>query len=210
LQFRHFERRVTELPTLAHRTHLMRQFTLSILVVLVYVSTSADERPAQTIVITTKPRFEQRGQFVDLVISDTNHSLDISWWMPPDKQFGPVLLDTNRVYTFTVVQKPFYSISIPKLCKVQSGSQTIYDIEVCEIHKTKMEYKEVEIAYGLVRRGPNGPSRDIERRLFPNHREYSLGGCGKTPDDPKTDWIYVCSDCRNAYEKWKSEQKKTK
>lgn len=171
---------------------------------------SAAERTAQTVVITAKPRFEERGRFIHLVISDTNRSFEVGWGMPPDMQFIPVSLDTNRVYTFTVAQKPYHTITIPELRKVQSGGQTIYDIEMCEVHKTKMEHKVVKIAYGLILPGPDSPSADAERRLFPHSREYSLGGCVITPHSPKTERVYVCSGCKKAYETWKSENKKTK
>jgi hypothetical protein len=188
----------------------MRTLAFLSLIILGCVALPAGERSAQTVIITTKPRIEQRGQFSYLVIADTSHTFDIGWGMPPDMQFIPVSLDTNRVYTFTVVQKPFRSITIPELRKVQSGGQMIYDIEVCEIHKTKMEHKEVKIVYGLIIPGPDAPSGDTERRLFPHHREYSLGGCVIFQDSPKTEKVYVCSECKKAYEKWKSENKKTK
>lgn len=170
----------------------------------------AAERNAQTVVITAKPRFEQRGQFVTLIISDTNHSFDIGWGMLPDIQVFPVSLDTNRVYTFTVDQKPVRRISVPQLHKVESGGQAIYNIEICEVHKAKMEHKEVMIVYGLIRQGIDEPSGDIERRVFPHRREASLGGCIIMPDSPKTERVYVCSDCKKAYESWTSEYKKPK
>ena len=188
----------------------MSTFAFLSLIVLGCVASPAAERAAQTVVITTKPRIEQRGQFSYLVIADTNHSFDISWGMPPDMQFIPVSLDTNRVYAFTVAQRPYRTITFPELRKVQSDGQTIYDIEVCEVHKSKMDYKEVRISYGLPTRRPDEPSGDTERRLFPHHREYSLGGCVISSDSPKTEKVYVCGDCKKAYEKWKSENKKTK
>jgi hypothetical protein len=187
----------------------MRMFALLSSIVLGCLAVSAAERATQTVVVT-KPRIEQRGQFTYLVISDTNHSLDIVWGMLPDTQFIPVSLDTNRIYAFTVAQKPYRTITFPELRKVQSGGQTIYDIEVCEVHKVKMEYKEVKIHYGLPAFRPDEPSADAERHLFPHRLEYSLGGCVISPDSPKTEKIYVCGNCRRAYEIWKSENKKTK
>lgn len=87
---------------------------------------------------------------------------------------------------------------------------TIYNIEVCEIHRTKMEHEEVRIAYGLIRPGPDEPSGDTERRLFSHRRGYSLGGCVITPFSPKTMRVYVCTDCKKAYQKWMTDNKKTK
>jgi hypothetical protein len=175
----------------------IRTFALCSLISLGCVALTA---AAQTVVITTKPGIERRGQFSYLVIADTNHSFDISLGMPPDMPFIPVSLDTNRVYTFTVAQKPFHSITIPRLRKVQLSGQTIYDIEVCEVHKTKMEHKEVQIVYGLILPGRDGPSADTERRLFPRSREYSLGGC--IVGEEKTTEMYVCSACKEALAWW--------
>jgi hypothetical protein len=188
----------------------MRTFAHMLLIVLGCVVVSAAERAARTVVITAKPRFEQQGRLVNLVISDTNRRFDIGWGMPPYFQFIPASLDTNRVYTFTVAQKPFHTFNIPELRRVQLNGQTIYDIEVCEIHKTKMEHKEVRIAYGLIRPGPDEPSGDAETRLFRHRREYSLGGCIVMPDSQKTERVYVCMDCKKAYDKWKTDNKRSK
>ena len=188
----------------------MRTFAFCSFVALTALALTATESAAPAVVITAKPKIAQRGEFSYLVIADKNNSFDFSWGMPPDMQFYPVSLDTNRVYTFTVVKTPFHGVPIPELRKVQSGGQTIYDIEVCETHKTRMEHKKVEIVYGLVRPGPDEPSGLTERRLFPHHREFSLGGCVIGPGSPKTERVYVCIDCKRAYEKWKSENTKAK
>ena len=188
----------------------MRTFVHLLLIVLSCLAVSAADRTAETVVITAKPRFEQRGQFIELVISDTNRNFEIGWGMPPDVRFVPVSLDTNRVYMFTVAQREFHSISIPELRRVQLDGQTIYDIEVCEIHKTKMEHKEVRIAYGLILPSPGEPTGETAQRLFPHRHEVSFGGCVTKPDSPKTEKVYVCSACKKAYAKWKTENQKTK
>lgn len=180
--------------------HTMRTLALFSSIVLGCMPLKSAEQAPQTVVITSKPRFEQRGKFTYLAISDTNRSFDMSWGMLPDMQFIPVSLDTNRVYTFTVVQRPFRSITIPELRKVQLGGQTVYDIEVCEAHKTKMEHKEVKIAYGLILPGRDDPSADTERRLFPHRSEYSLGGCAV--GEEKTTKMYICSACKESFTWW--------
>jgi len=157
----------------------MRAFVHFLLVILSCIALSATEEPLQTVVITTKPTFEQRGPFLDLVISDTNRSFDFRWGIAPDVQFIPV-------------------------------SKTIYDIEVCEVHKTRMEHKEVRIAYGLIRPGPGEPSGDTERHLFPHRLEIAFGGCVTMPDSPKTKRVFVCAECKKGYDKWKSEHKKAR
>ena len=192
----------------------MRRFAHLFLITFGCVTACAAERAVHTVVITAKPKFEQRKQFVYLIISDTNHSCDISWAVPPSVQFVPVSLDTNRVYTFTVIEKE--STLIPKhllftnipiipihrVLRIEDRGKLVWDHEVCEIHKTKMVHKEVKIVYGLPLTRRDDPSADIERRLFPHHREYSLGGCVIEPDSPKTDKVYVCRDCTEAFEWW--------
>jgi hypothetical protein len=135
--------------------------------------------------------------------------------MLPDTHYIPVSLDTNRVYTFTVDQKPDHTsygaaITVPELRKVQWSGQTIYDIEVCEIHKGKMEHEEVRVLYGLIRPEPGEPSGDEEQRLFPHRHEMLLGGCVSWPNSPKTKKVYVCGECTKAFDKWKSEKTQTK
>lgn len=190
----------------------MRHHTSILLTIIGCAALMATDCAAQTVVITTLPRFEQHGEVTYLIIGDTNHDFTIIWGMLPDTQFIPVSLDTNRVYTFTLAQKTHSTVTFPELCQVQFGGQTIYDIERCEVHKIHMDFKEVRISYGYVRRRPGviEPSPDTEHLLFPHHREYSHGGCAVSDDSPKTERIYVCSECKKAYEKWKSEHKATK
>lgn len=108
-----------------------------------------------------------------------------------------------HVQTFTIEETEFRSVMVPKLLKVQKEGRTIYDIEVCEIHRTKMEHKDVRILYGLILARPTDTSPETERKLFPHQREYSLGGCVVASDSPKTARVYVCDKCKIAYEAWK-------
>lgn len=180
----------------------MSKFTHSILIAVTCCTELTVARGAQSVIFTGRPCFEQRGQFVYLILSNANQSFDISWAMSPDFKFVPISLDTNQVYTFTVKPKPYQSITIPELRKVEFQRQTIYDIEVCEVHKIKMEHKDVEIAYGLILPTKDDPSPDTEQRLFPHRREYSLGGCVVAPDSPKTTQVYICPKCKEAFEWW--------
>jgi hypothetical protein len=152
------------------------------------------------VVITTRPRFEDQGQFTSLILSDGDQSWNILWAMPPKMQFVPVTLDTNRVYRFVVHKEPRGDLRIPKLLKVQLDGQTIYDIEVCEAHKTIMEPKAVRIAYGLVRPEPDAPPADTEQQLFPHRHEYLSGGCVVGPERWGT--VYVCRQCKEAFQWW--------
>jgi hypothetical protein len=72
----------------------VRTFSLFSPLVLGFLALTTAESAGQTFVITSKPRFEQRGLLVDLVIADTNQSFDISWGIAlPRMQFIPVSLE---------------------------------------------------------------------------------------------------------------------
>jgi hypothetical protein len=190
-------------------SQVMRTLALTLLISLGCVDLTAIEK---AIVITAKPRFELRGHFMYLVIADSTQSLDIVWGMPPEIQFKRLPLDATRVYTFTVGQKAHRRFTIPELRKVESSGETIFDIEVCEVHKTKMELKELEIGYDLVAVlgvAPTRETREIERRLFPHHHDGLWGDCVVRVSRPMFEEVYFCADCKAAYEKWKSENKKT-
>ena len=159
-----------------------------------------------SVTVTTQPRFEEQGRFTYLVISEgrRDHRL---LWATPEFQYIPISLDTNKVYTFKITAGRYKA---PKLQKVQQDSRSIYDVEVCEIHKTKMDYKEVKVFYGLILPAPDDPSSHVESQLFPHRREYLLGGCVVMPDSPKSESVYVCRDCKAAFEKWRSARKNGK
>lgn len=184
----------------------MRTLAISSLIALGCFQLTATE---SLVVITSKPRIEQRGLFTYLVIADANQRLEMVWGMPPEIKFKPVTLEADRVYVFTVAQKPHRSITIPELRKVQLNGETIYDIEFCEVHKTKMEYRALPIGYGLVGYVDIEPAPEIERQLFPHRREHLDGGCVVSPSSPKSEERFVCMDCKASYEKWKAENKKT-
>jgi hypothetical protein len=183
---------------------------LLLVVLLGQFTVSAAERTKGAVSITTTPKFEERGQFTYLIIGDAKHSYDVAWAMPPGLSFVPVSIETNRVYTFTVVEEPYKSIKITKLTRVQQQGKIIYDVEVCEVHKTRMEHKKVRIAYGLIMPSPGQPTADDERELFPHWREISFGGCCIEPDSPKAEKIYVCSQCKVAHEKWTKNRQNPK
>ncbi len=161
---------------------------------------------AQTVTIAAKPRFQTRGGLIDLVVDDGGQSFNILWGAAPSTYFVPVSLDTNRIYTFTVIHTPHNRIKVPEIRRIQLDGQTIYDMEVCDVHKIRMQHRKVEIIYGLVRPEPSAPSSETERRLFPHRREFSLGGC--IPGAEKTETIYICPECKKAYQRWNSERKK--
>jgi hypothetical protein len=188
--------------------------SLGILLLLLVIggfATWIGNRNAQTFAITSKPKFEYgtRGLEVvyELVVSDSNRTCRIPW---PGTMHEPVRLDKRRAYTFTVTQPPSWSATVPVVRRVQLEGQTIYDSELCGVHKTKIACQEVPIHYGFLCFDEGEPSFEVERHLFPHRREFSLGGCVTTPDSPVTRTVHVCSECKKAYEAWKDQHTNTK
>ncbi|HXU77287.1 MAG TPA: hypothetical protein VN794_12005, partial [Methylomirabilota bacterium] len=85
---------------------------------LLLTLTSSHAYASTQVVITTRPA--DRGQFTYLLLADAKQRYEVAWAMPPKMQFLPVVLDTNRVYTFTLHEKPYRDITIPELLRVQA------------------------------------------------------------------------------------------
>ena len=171
----------------------------------------------KAVVITCPAQLERRDDWIYLTLTNSQHRYEIPWSMAPHYQ-GDVALKAGRTYTFTVVEEPSswagetqseIATPRPEVTKVEWKGKVIYDREVCSAHKARMERKEVPIVYGYVIREPGAPSGKTAERLFPNRREVSMGGCVFTPGfSPEVDLVYVCSECKNAYEKWEAENLK--
>ena len=159
-----------------------------------------------SISITARPKFEQKEQFTYLILGEGSRRHEIGWSYAGRVKFVPASLDTNQIYTFTLAEKRLKTTSIQKLIRIQQKEKTIYDIEVCEVHQTKMALKEVPIVYGLIIPSVNEPPAKAELELFPHRREWYSGGC--VVRSPKTEEVYVCSRCKEAYENWKRDHQK--
>jgi hypothetical protein len=170
----------------------------------------AAENSVPSIVITAPAKPEPGGEWIYLTISDAKHSHELPCVFRPPYN-GPVALESNRVYKFTLIKEPYKTGRlISHVVKVEQDGKMIYDREVCEAHHVKMERKEVKIIYGLIVRDAGGPTSETVQRLFPHGHEIAFGGCAIMPGSLKTEKIYVCSECRKAYEKWASANQKTK
>ena len=182
------------------------------------VTAAGKDRPP--IIITAPAHFDDSGLWIGLPISEPHPDwICIVSETHPDYTFffpnpGGFVLESNRVYTFTFVEEPIKQnrlkkeLFVPRISRIEQAGKMIYDREACEVHHSRMERKEVRIIYGLVLPGPDAPSPDTERRLFPHGQEILLGGCISTPDRP-TGNIYVCSECKKAYAKWKADNART-
>ncbi|HMJ65368.1 MAG TPA: hypothetical protein VK615_08445 [Candidatus Binatia bacterium] len=147
-----------------------------------------------------------------LTISNENARYEVYWSYPPNYD-RPVVLESNRVYTFTVIGEPINdcpSLVVPRVVRVEKDGKMLYDREICDVHHIRMERKEVPILYGLILPGLGEPGGDTAQRLFPHRYETRLGGCCVTPTSPKTDKVYVCSECKKAYANWNANTKPEK
>ncbi len=171
------------------------------------------ESSVETITVTAKPRSEPLAKFDSKTDLFRDHQSGCG--IPPHIRFVPVPLDTNQVYTFTVVQRKmggsgrFPTLTLTELLKVQLAGQTLYDIEVCEAHKTRMAHADVPIRYGYIPGSPE-PRDPAGRPALPHHREYKLGGCVVWPEAPKTGKVYVCDECKKDFENWKEKAAKAR
>lgn len=155
-------------------------------------------------VITSKPAFQTNSGWVYLSIADSNYTKSLLWSVPPEVRFAPVVLSGNHAYDFTVVEHSFGDSSLPELLLIRSNGITIYDASVCDIHKVKMEYKQVPVAYGLPLTSPPGKAASA---LFPHYAEYSLGGCAVSENSPKFVEMFVCEKCKQAFAWWSGKTK---
>jgi hypothetical protein len=192
---------------------------LVVLLVFVFDAGRAAELVREAVVITARPKFKTENHFRYLILSDGKRSYKTAWaavgFVRQNACFYPISLRTQKSYTFSIIEEPNpwgeKSAVIPQLIRVEEDGRVIYDAEICEIHQRKMEQKEVEIANGgLVAPDSSVPSARTERRKFPHRYEISFGGCEVFPDSPKTKTIYVCGECKNAYQKWKPERQESK
>lgn len=157
--------------------------------------------------ISAKPRFELRQNGVGfLVVGDTGRLYRIGWPILPTNRLPAAILHTNRVYSFVLAERPFDDWTIPELRSVRLEGETLYDIEVCEVHKTKMELKEATMVSRHGVPAPGEPSYDEEQQLFPHRREF-FHGWRPQPEGPKAEQIFVCHECKKAYDSWKENHK---
>ena len=87
------------------------------------------------------------------------------------------------------------------LVRIKEGHSVIYDEAVCEVHRTRMEWKSAAIGYGMY-----APAMEADAfcdQHYPHHASWIRGGC--VVDDVKTAFHYVCRQCVAAAEKYKRE-----
>jgi hypothetical protein len=148
--------------------------------------------------ITCKPAFVRHGASVCVLLQNATIRLE-SMWYGSDFFFGRFKLNTNQVYSFTVLEGLDMSPAGPRIVRVRKGTETIHDATVCKFHQTKMILKPQRFVLGWA---PRRPPQADERR-FPN-RPRVFYDCVFHPNRPQTLLMYECAECNTAYEKWKA------
>jgi hypothetical protein len=180
---------------------------------------NAVENARSPVIIKSLARFQTRDGQLYLFIDDTNatnRAYLLPWGTSPDMPLHystSISLESNRVYTFTIITEDFKKPQAPvvkrsTVVKVERDGKIIYDREVCEVHQTKMDHRKGWVVYTHMSPGPGEPSEVTEQRLFPHRKEYSFGGDEYNPGSPRKGEVYVCSQCKKAYAKWKTEHPK--
>jgi hypothetical protein len=206
------------IPMKTSEFHQRRSGMLPVLLCLLASLTPARAAEETTELTLTAPAtFQIKDGFTRLLISDGSVKFSLSWAVQQPGQeltrYYPVTLQPGETYTFTLYNLPNSfavqdgrekALMETMFRRVQSGDKVLYDREVCALHHTKMEWRDVPIIYGLVGKTPGQPTWEIERKLFPNRHEAIFAGCIVGPE--KTQKTLVCAECRAAYDAWKKEQ----
>src|SRR5438128_1074866 len=121
--------------------------------------------------IRCKPTFVRRGAAVNVLLQAATNRLE-SMWYSSDFGLGRFKLNTNQVYTFTVLEGLDMPPAGPRIVRVRHRAETIHDATVCQVHHATMALKPQRFAYGLG--WPSGQPSQAEERRFPNrHRGFS-------------------------------------
>src|SRR2546423_2544860 len=83
------------------------------------LAADAGEKAKSAVVITAPAKLQARGEWIYLTIADGKDNYELPWAMPPHYA-GSLALESNRVYTFTVIEEFFQrGISIPQVVRVE-------------------------------------------------------------------------------------------
>lgn len=180
------------------------------------------DHPAM-ITVTAPAKFEKREagaiigakDFCDIYLRffDGTRCFEVLWGTEIEGRvtsFFPVELTPGQEYAFTFArEKPSVDdsvvnedIELPHIVRIDKpvniwNAPALYDREICEVHHCGMQRKSARIVYGML---GTLYTNDELKTLFPHSQEFVAGGC--ILGDRKTDLIFVCSQCKNAYGDW--------
>lgn len=156
-------------------------------------------------VVTGQPSFTRRGAAVHVLLVDSTNRLEAIWYNSDffRRRFS---LDTNQVYTFSVLQGLDAPPPGPRITRVHQGTERLYDAGFCDVHQRRMELRPQPITYGLS--GPPGQPSPAEAQAFPHRRRIISGGCIIVPDQPQDRLKFECDECNAAFERWRAQQGK--
>lgn len=125
------------------------------------------------------------------------------WWNS-DFFFRRFSLDTNQVYTFTLIDGAEKPPPGPRIVRIYQGTRRIHDAGRCDVHQRKMELRPQRITYGLYM-PPDRPSAEDEQK-FPHRQRVMGGGCLILPNQPLTELEFECEECNAAFENWSAKK----
>lgn len=90
---------------------------------------------------------------------------------------------------------------------MMAAHQNALETGICEIHTVKMTKTEVPIKWGMeLPPGPGEPTAIQRLQLFPNYREFVLGGCCKI-EGVNSEKIWICPVCKEKALEWTRKAK---
>ena len=89
-------------------------------------------------VITCQPSFIRRGAAVHVRLVDSTNRFEAMWYNS-DFFLRRFSLDTNQIYTFTVLEGLDKPPPGPRIARVYQGTERIYDAGYCVVHQRRME-----------------------------------------------------------------------
>jgi hypothetical protein len=155
-------------------------------------------------VVVCEPEFVMVGHaHQTYLVEGTNRFQAI--WKTSDFFFGKVRFERGKTYSFTLLEFPNGAPPGPRIVRVQGESNILYDATECPVHGISMQPVVASRKPGF--RAPGEPfiTLELEKRLFPHHRNNYWEGCLIIPGPAPVRVLYVCQECQADYARWREK-----